>query len=122
LGKGSSVVVARLAFVNTKRIVRNKGLRIALVILPLVIAVLRIIFVGSKPILLAAQLCPIACAVLLCVVLYSQWSMDSARGLIAGFHSSPVSSRGIVVSRVLSGALILVVQMAVFVGILAIRF
>jgi hypothetical protein len=116
------VVVAKLAFVNTKRIVRNKGLKIALVVLPLVIALLRIIFAGSKPILLAAQLCPIACALLLCVALYSQWSMDTARGLIAGFHSSPVSSRGLVVSRVLSGALILLAQMAVFCAILAIRF
>lgn len=116
------MVIAKLALVNTKRIVRSKGLRIALVVLPLAVAVLRIIFVGNKPILLAAQLCPIACVLLLGVVLYSQWSMDAARGLIAGFHSSPVSARGTVISRVLSGVLILVVQMALFVGVLAIRF
>lgn len=116
------MVVARLAFTNMKRIVRNKALKIALVVLPVLVALLRVVFMGSKPILRAAQLCPLACALLLLAVLCLQWSMDCARGLMAGFHSSPISSRSIVLSRALSGVLILLAQMAVFVGILAIRF
>lgn len=108
--------------INVKRILRNKGLRIVLVVLPLLIALLRLVSPGSKQVLLAAQLTPLACALLLGVVIYSQWSMDNARGLIAGLRSSPVSSKAIAVSRVLSGALILLAQMAVFVGILAVRF
>lgn len=115
------MVVARLAFVNIKRIVRNKGLRITLMALPLLIALLRVIFAGSKPILRAAQLCPLACALLLLAVLCLQWYMDAARGLMAGFRSSPLSPRVVAVSRALSGALILLAQMAVFAGILAIR-
>ncbi len=107
---------------NTKRILRNKGLRIVLVAIPVLMVLLRLVLPGSKQILLAAQLTPLVCALLLCVVIYSQWAMDSARGLIAGFHSSPVSRRGIIVSRVLSGALILLAQMAVFIAALAVRF
>lgn len=116
------MVVARLAFVNVKRVLRNNGLRVALVVLPLLLALLRIVFTGNRSVLLAAQLCPIVCALLLGVVLYSQWAMDTERGMIAALRSSPVSARGIVASRILSGALILLAQMLMFVGILAVRF
>ena len=116
------MVIARLAALNTKRLLRNKALRVVLVVLPLLVAVLRIIFSDNKPILHAAQLCPIACALLLFAVLYSQWWMDSSTGLLAGFRSSPISPRGLVASRILSGVLILLAQMAAFLGILAIRF
>lgn len=121
-GRDWKVVVARLAVVNVKRLLRSRGLKLVFVVLPFAIALLRIVFTHSKPILRAAEFCPILCILLLGIVLYSQWSMDAARGLIAGLRSTPVSSRGILVSRVLSGALILLVQMVVFVGILAVRF
>lgn len=116
------MVVARLAYLNTKRVLRNKALRLVIVALPLLVALLRIVLVGNKSILLAAHLLPAACALLLAAALYTQWSIDSTRGLIAGLNSSAVSGRSVVVSRILSGAMILLAQMALFVGVLAIRF
>lgn len=116
------MVVMRLAYVNTKRILRHKALRLALVCLPLAVAVPRAVFAKSIVFLRAAELCPVVCLLLICAVLYTQWSMDSATGLVAGLRSSPISRRGIVTSRALSGALILAAQMAVFGAILAVRF
>lgn len=116
------MIALKLAYFNTKRILRHKGLRMAFIVVPLAIALLRAAFAGSEPLLLAARLCPLVCALLIGAVLYTQWSVDAASGLVAGFRSCPIAPRTLVVSRVLSGASILAVQMAVFVSILAIRF
>lgn len=116
------MITLRLAHFNIKRIVRHRGLRLAFVLLPLVVALSRALFAGSGAVLIAAELCPIVCALLIGAVLYTQWSVDSASGLVTGFHASPVSPGALVTSRVLSGVCILAVQMALFGVILAVRF
>jgi hypothetical protein len=116
------MVIVRLGYVNTKRMLRHRGLRIAFAAVPLAVALGRAAFAKSAALLVAARLCPLACAVMVGAVLYAQWSVDSASGLIGGLRASPVGGRGIVISRVVSGGLVLVVQMAVFVAILAVRF
>lgn len=116
------MIALRLANYNTKRLLRHKGLRIAFLMVPLAIALLRAVFAGSEPMLYAARLCPAACVLLISAVLYTQWSVDAASGLMSGLLSSPISHRTIALSRVLSGASILAVQMALFASILAVRF
>jgi len=116
------MVIVRLAYINTKRIMRHRGLRIALGAVPLAVALGRAAFAKSAVLLVAARLCPLACVVMVGAVLYAQWSVDSASGLVTGLRASPVGGRGIVISRVVSGGLVFVVQMAVLGGILAARF
>ena len=105
-----------------KRIWRHKALRVALIVLPIAFALVRAIFARNLVALRAAESCPIICALLLSAVLWTQWLMDDATGLMAGLRSCPTSRRAITASRVVSGAMILAAQMAVFAAILAIRF
>jgi len=116
------MIAIRLAHFNTKRLLRHNGLRMAFVAVPLAIALLRAAFAGSAMLLDAAKLCPLVCALLVGAALYTQWSVDTASGMISGLSSCPISRRVIALSRVLSGASILAVQMALFASILAIRF
>lgn len=116
------MIVVRLAQFSVKRIIRHRGLTWALVMLPLIVAVARSLFANSEWARLAAQLCPIACVLLIAAALYAQWTVDSVTGLVTGFRASPVSFRALVVSRALGGLCILAVQMLVFCSILAIRF
>ena len=115
------MVMARLAYINMKRLLRHKGLRLAFVALPLAAAVTRVILSRNATAGLAAQLCPIACALLLAAVLYAQWSIDCASGLADGLRSCPTGIRVVAFSRVLSGLMILALQMAIFLAILAVR-
>ncbi len=116
------MIVLRLARFNVKRIIRHRGLKWALVLLPLVVALVRAVFAGSGVVLIAAELCPVACALLIAAVLYAQWSVDCVSGLVTGLVAGPVPPRAIVISRVLSGLCILAIQMALFGAILTARF
>ena len=116
------MIAIRLAYFNTKRLLRHKGLRIAFVAVPLAIALLRAAFAGSAPLLYAARLCPLVCVLLIGAALYTQWSVDAALGLVAGLRACPIAPRTLILSRVASGASILAVQMALFTSILAVRF
>ena len=116
------MIAIRLAHFNTKRLLRHKGLRIAFIVVPLAIALLRAVFAGSEILLYAARLCPLVCVLLIGTVLYTQWSVDAASGLISGLSSCATSRRVIALSRVISGASILTVQMALFSFILIARF
>lgn len=116
------MIVLRLANFGIKRILRHKGLKCALVVLPAAVALARLLFARSTSLLVAAKLCPVACAALIAAILYMQWSVDRVSGLLTGIHASPVSQRALVLSRVLSGLCILTAQMAIFAAILAIRF
>ena len=116
------MATAKLAYVNMKRIMRHKGLKITFWAVPLAVALLRIAFADNTILRYAAKFCPVACALIIGAVLYTQWSVDITSGLITGLCSCPISRRAIVFSRVLSGACIFVVQMILFVSILAIRF
>lgn len=116
------MIALKLAQYNTKRLMRRRGLRIALVAVPLAAALLRAAFTGVDAFLYAAELTPVVCALMVGVVLYAQYSVDVATGLVNSLRSSPVSRQSIMISRVLSGASILAVQMVLFGGILAIRF
>lgn len=112
----------RLAQYNAKRLWRRKGLRTALVAVPLLIALLRAAFAGCAALRYLADLTPAICIAMVGTVLYAQWSMDCASGLVSGLRSCPISNRGLVISRVLSGLTILAVQMVLFAGVLVIRF
>ena len=116
------MIALRLAKYNAKRLWRRKGLRVAFLAVPLLAALLRAAFAGCDALRLIAELTPAICIAMVGAVLYAQWSMDAASGLVNGLRSCPVSLRSLVVSRALSGLPILAVQMIVFGGILAIRF
>ena len=116
------MIAVRLAYTNTKRVLRHRGLKTAFVALPVMVALARALFAGSTVLRVAAELCPVACLLMIGGVLYTQWSVDAAAGLVAGLRASPISPRALVMSRVLSGIGILAVQMALFGSILAIRF
>jgi len=116
------VIVVRLAQFNIKRIVRHRGLRWVLALLPVTVALARSLFAQNKSLLVATELCPLACALLVAAALYAQWTVDCVSGLSTGLRASPISRRGLALSRVLSGVCILAAQMAVFAAILAIRF
>lgn len=116
------MVALRLAHYNTKRLLRRKWLRIALLTIPLAVALPRVIFPGISELRYAALLTPVVCALLIGAVVHAQWSVDAASGLVAGLKSCPISRRALVVSRILSGASILAVQMVVFGAILLVRF
>ena len=116
------MIAVRLAYFNAKRLLRHKGLRVAFVAVPLAIALLRAAFAGSAMLLDAARLCPLVCALLVGAALGAQWSVDAARGLVAGLNSCPIAPRTVMISRVLSGASVFAVQMILFASILAVRF
>lgn len=116
------MVLLRLANYNTRRLLRHKGLRVAFLVVPLAVALLRAILAGNAVLRYAAELCPFVCALMIGAVLYSQWSVDSATGLAAGLRSCPIPGRAVVASRVISGASIFAGQMLVFGLILILRF
>lgn len=116
------MIILRLAHYNTKRLLRRKVLRVALIAVPLMAALLRACFAGSASLQVVARLTPAICLAMVGAVLYAQWSMDLATGLVDGLRSCPVSRRYLVASRVLSGVSILAIQMIVFAGILILRF
>ncbi len=107
---------------NTKRLLKHKGLKILFVALPVVAGLLRILFTKWAFALSTAWLCPLACILAIVAILYAQWAVDAASGLIDGLRSCRLSIRTIGVSRVLSGASIFAAQMIVFALIMALRF
>lgn len=116
------MVMLRLAYFNTKRLLRHKGIKMTLLMLPLVIALLRAVFAKSFLVLRAVELCPLVCALLIGAVLYTQWAVDCASGMANGLRACPIPRHALVVSRVLSGVSIFAVQMAILILILVIRF
>ncbi len=116
------MITLRLAHFNIKRIFRHVGLRWVILLLPIVVALASALFAKSESVLIAARLCPFVCALVIGAALYTQWSVDSVSGLIAGFHASPLSPRSLIISRVMSGFFILIVQMTLFILILMARF
>ena len=111
-----------LASYNIKRIFRHRPLWVLLLAVPLAAAVVRCAFWSSPAVLWAAYVCPPVCALLTWSVLYMQRAIDGESGLLAGIASSPLSESALLGSRLLAGALIFGMQMAVFALILAIRF
>ncbi|MGI6294860.1 MAG: hypothetical protein ACOX3G_02115 [Armatimonadota bacterium] len=111
-----------LSAYNTKRLLKHKRLNILFVALPVVAGLLRILFTKWAFALSTVWLCPLACILVLGVILYTQWAVDATSGLIDGLRSCRLSMRTISASRVLSGASIFAAQMVVFALIMAIRF
>ena len=111
-----------LIYYNTKRLSRYKALWAVLFALPIVAALLRSIFASSSFIQICSQACPFVCGILVIIILVMQHFIDSASGLSKGIRSAPVSDNVILVSRLLTGLLIIFIQMALFVSILALRF
>ena len=111
-----------LASYNIKRIFRSRPLWVLILAVPLAAAAVRCVFWSSHPVLCAAYACPPVCALLTWAILYMQHAIDGESGLLAGIASSPLSESALLGSRLLAGALIFGMQMAVFVSILAVRF
>ena len=111
-----------LARYSLKRVSRNRPVWVALFALPLVFALVRCIFAGMEFSKACVWACPVVCLGLVGGVLWVQQSMDRASGLIAGFRSSAVSERELMVSRLVAGSVVFVAQMAVLVVVLVLRF
>jgi len=110
-----------LARFSIKRLFRHRPVLIALYALPLLAALLRVLFVQSHAMLVCAWACPFVCAVSTGGLLYMQYLVDSASGLNAGIISSPVRQSELVGSRVLTGLIIFACQMVIFALILSVR-
>lgn len=115
------MTVITLAHYNMKRLLRRKVLRLVLVLAPVAAGLLSVALPSSLSKAYVIWPCPIVCALTIGAALYTQWAVDSATGLTSGLRSCPIPPKGLVASRVVSGACILVVQMAVFIAILTIR-
>lgn len=111
-----------LAGYSLKRVSRNRPLWFTMFALPLLFALVRCIFPGMEIFKACVWVCPAVCLGLVVGVLWVQLSMDRASGLEAGFRSAAVSQREMLVSRIVAGGVVFVVQMAVMVGVLVVRF
>ncbi len=107
---------------NTKRLLRHKWVKILFVALPVIAGLLRTLFTKWVFAISTAWLCPVACILVIVAILYAQWAVDIASGLIDGLRSCRLSTRTIGISRILSGASIFAAQMIVFALIMAMRF
>ncbi|MEN6356343.1 MAG: hypothetical protein ABFD83_04580 [Armatimonadota bacterium] len=103
-----------LAYYNIKRLVRRRQLIIALYALPLVAALLRVVFAKSHTLLVCAWVCPFVCMTLVWAILQAQTSIDRALGLEDGLRSTPISNTNLIWSRILTGAIMFVGQMIIF--------
>ncbi|MCE5197754.1 MAG: hypothetical protein ABFD54_12590 [Armatimonadota bacterium] len=111
-----------LASYDLKRIIRHRPTIIALLALPLIVALARAAFAGSSITLGAAWACPFVCLLLVWAVLHVQRMIDSTTGFTSGLLSTPTPDSHLILARILTGAAIYAAQMVIFWGILALRF
>lgn len=109
-----------LAFYNIKRLARRRILMLVLFVLPLLVALSRLIFPESRVLIISAWICPFVCAALIAAAFFIQYSMDKALGLHYGVLNAPVKKTSLTWSSVISGASIFAVQMIIFSMILGV--
>lgn len=114
--------VLTLSLYSLKRLVRNKPLWAVLLALPLLAALVRSIFPDSSVALGCTWACPFVCVLLACATIYAQYMVDSTSGMRDGLRSTPLTDSMLIVSRIISGALVFAIQMLLFGAILAVRF
>lgn len=93
----------------------------ALVAFPLVCA-LAAVFAGARFASYCAWVCPVAFVLLTSGVVLWQKCADETSGLNSAIKCSPFTPRGLTVSRFLTAAVILLIQVLTLFIILAIRF
>lgn len=103
-----------LAYYNIRRIARHRQIIIALYALPLIAALLRVIFAKSYAMLVSAWVCPFICLAIIWAILQAQISIDRALGLEDGLRSTPVSETNLIWSRILTGTIMFAGQMIIF--------
>lgn len=113
--------VLSLSYYSVKRFCRSRRLMAALLGLPFIIALIRVIFIKSSVVHVAADICPIVCGLAAVVVVYIQHSVDEASGFLDGIRGCPFSTRALIASRVAAWGAIFIAQMAVFLLVLAAR-
>ena len=108
-----------LALWDIKRLIRRRAVAGALIGVPLVVALARIALPRHHFTLVSAWVCPFVCLLLTCGVLYVRMLTDQASGLLDGLESTPLSHSQVKVSRLVMGFGLFALQMALFLGILA---
>lgn len=111
-----------LALYAIKRICRRKPMIIILCALPLISALLRVIFAHSHVTLICAWACLFVCLAVTGGVFYLQNSFDKTSGLYAGLRSAPITRYELIYARILAGLIVFALQAAVFLIVLSIRY
>ncbi|MCL5104731.1 MAG: hypothetical protein M1133_11550 [Armatimonadetes bacterium] len=111
-----------LAIWDVKRLIRHRASVAVLIGMPLIVALTRVALPRHQFTLVSAWVCPFACLLLTFGLLYIQRLTDQASGLLDGLRSTPLSPSQLKVSRLIMGFTLFALQMALFWGILAIRF
>jgi hypothetical protein len=93
---------------------------LVLFVLPLLVALSRLILPDSRVLIVSAWVCPFVCAALVAVVCFIQYSMDKVLGLHDGVLNAPVKAASLAWSSVISGASIFAFQMIIFSVILGV--
>ena len=106
---------------SLRRIARHRALVMALFAFPLVCA-LAAVFAGARFASYCAWICPLVFVLMTSSVVLWQKYSDEASGLNAAMKCSPLSARGLTISRLLTVATILLIQVLTLFIILAIRF
>jgi hypothetical protein len=86
--------------------------------LPIIVALLSVIFAKSQAMLVAAWVCPFACAAIIWAVVHFQCYIDNTVGLADGFLSTPMLHSRLIWARVITGIVAYTLQMIGFVGII----
>ncbi|MHB9037547.1 MAG: hypothetical protein ACYC64_12845, partial [Armatimonadota bacterium] len=110
--------VVTLVFYDLKRFARHRPIWMTLYALPLVMALLRVIFSKSQVIQTAAWVCPIVCALMVWAIMLLRTSVDRGLGLEAGLRSTPMSDSSILWAHIAAGAVLVAGQMVIFTVIL----
>ena len=106
---------------SLRRIARHRTLATMLFTLPLVCAVVAA-FAGPPFASYCAWICPLVFVLMTSSVVLWQKCSDEASGFAAAAKCSPLPARGLIVSRLLTAAVILLIQVLTLFIILAIRF
>lgn len=111
-----------LALYDLKRLLRRRAMVVMLIAVPLTAAAIRCALPDWYPGLVIAWSSPIVCIALTLSVIASRRAADSTSGLSDAIRSTPLSDTALVVSRLVFGAIVFAVQMAILGGIIAVRF
>ena len=114
--------IATLSYYDLKRLLKNRVIAAVVLAIPIVFAIVRASVPAWRPGLVAAWICPVICAAFLWVFLSMQSCEDRASGFWAGLCATPISSSGVLASKIIAGFAAFAIQMSIFAAILLLRF
>ena len=106
--------VITLTYYDLLRIFRRKALLAALGVLPVILALLQLIFFSTQSAGAAQWVCRSIIAVFTITVIWMRSCSDTSLGLSAGFLCSGVSSTETIISKLLTSMILLLVQVGLY--------